>query len=153
MSYEDGEESNRKTDIDDLIKKTSPRLLMLVGGGALLTVLFAIFSLLMMVSLSSDMSTLQDQIRKAGKTAKAMQEEMAELRTLLAPVTAAKRAEGAQPQSATGMLPTPASIAPGVATSDKQVRIDTGASSRDCTVTAGNTTGLAGCLKLATPAS
>lgn len=150
MSFEEGEESNRKTDLDDLIKNVSPGLLMLVGGGALLTVLFAIFSLLMMVSLSSDMNTLQDQVQKTSKTTKAMQEEMAELRTLLAPIATIKRVEGAQQQSA---VPAPASIVPGLITSDKQVRIDTGVSGRDCNVTAGNTAGLANCLKLAAPAS
>ncbi len=136
--------ADHKTDIDDLVDKVSPRLLILVAGGALMVALFAMISMLMMVSITSDMGELQDQIRKAGKTAKAMQEEMAELRTLLAPVTAAKRAEAAQPQE-TALMPVPAP--PAVTSSDKQTRIETGNSSRDCTVTAGNAADLAGCLK------
>ena len=148
MAAEDNEK-NHKTDIDDLVDKVSPRLLILVAGGALMVALFAMISMLMMVSITSDMGELQDQIRKAGKTAKAMQEEMAELRTLLAPVTAAKRAEAAQQQITTqapGAAPTP----PDVSNNDKHNRVETGNSSRDCTVTTGSAADLAACIKAGT---
>jgi hypothetical protein len=141
------EEEVHKTDIDDVVNKVSPRLLMLIAGGALMVALFAMISMLMMVSLSSDMTSLEDQIRKAGKTAKAMQEEMAQLRTLLAPAVAARQAEGAQHQSNTGLhAPHPSSQNP---SADKQVRVETGATTRDCNVKSGDASGLANCLKLA----
>lgn len=148
MAAEDSEKDH-KTDIEDLVDKVSPRLLILVAGGALMVALFAMISMLMMVSITSDMGELQDQIRKAGKTAKAMQEEMAELRTLLAPVTAAKRAEAAQ-QLVTAQTPELMPVHPEATSGDKHKRIDTGNSSRDCTVTAGNAADLAGCLKSGT---
>lgn len=143
---EDKNEEGRKTDIDDVVNKVSPRLLILIAGGALMVALFAMISMLMMVSLSSDMTSLEDQIRKAGKTAKAMQEEMAQLRVLLAPVAAAKQAENAQQQSNTSFQLQPTSPAPA---SDKQVRVETGNSGRDCNVKSGDASSLASCLKLA----
>ncbi len=142
-------ETSHKTDIDDLVNKVSPRLLILVAGGALMVALFSMISMLMMVSITSDMGALQDQIRKAGKTAKAMQEEMAELRTLLAPVTAAKRGEAAQQQGTT-QAPGAATAPPDVSNNDKHNRVETGNSSRDCTVTTGSSADLAACIKSGT---
>ena len=143
---DDKNEETHKTDLDDVVNKVSPRLLILIAGGALMVALFAMISMLMMVSLSSDMNSLEDQIRKAGKTAKAMQEEMAQLRTLLAPAVAAKQAEGAQHQSNTSQPVQPSSLGPAT---DKQVRVETGNSPRDCNVKGGDASGLANCLKLA----
>jgi hypothetical protein len=149
MRDEDGEKVH-KTDIDDLVEKVSPRLLIMVAGGAVAVALFAMMSMLIMISVSSDISTLQDQIRKAGKTAKAMQEEMAELRTLLAPAVAGRQAEGAQgSQSTQGAQQQSYHPAAPTVANDKQVRIDTGGASRDCSVKSGDASGLAACLKLA----
>ena len=147
---EENAEEGHKTDLDDLVNKVSPKLLLGIVGGAVMVALFSMISMVIMISISSDISTLQDQIRKAGKTAKAMQEEMAQLRTLLAPAVAGRQAEGAQgSQSTQGAQQQSYHPAVPTVANDKQVRIDTGGASRDCSVKSGDASGLAACLKLA----
>jgi hypothetical protein len=121
-------EETPKTGIDQLLENISPTLLISVAGGAVLVALFAMISLVLLLSLSSDMSRLEDQIRKAGKVAKAMEQEMVQLRGLLAPLAAAKQAEASVPPAKPGS-------------------IDAVDASRDCVIRSGDKAGIAGCLK------
>jgi hypothetical protein len=123
-------EETPKTSFMQLAESLSPTLLVSVAGGAVLVALFAMLSLVLLLSLSSDMSRLEDQIRKAGKVAKGMEQEMVQLRALLAPITAAKQAE-----------------ADGLATPPKPTNIDAVDKSRDCVIRAGDKAAIADCLK------
>lgn len=126
-------EETPKAGLMQLAESLSPTLLISVAGGAVLVALFAMISLILLLSLSSDMSRLEDQIRKAGKVAKGMEQEMVQLRALLAPITAAKQAAA---DGGTAALAPP-----------KPTNIDAADKSRDCVVRAGNKAAIADCLK------
>lgn len=134
MSVSDEAGQAPKAGFMQLAESLSPTLLVSVAGGAVLVALFAMVSLILLLSLSSDMSRLEDQIRKAGKVAKGMEQEMVQLRALLAPLTAAKLAEAEGGGSVALAAPKPANI-------------DAVDKSRDCVIRAGNKAAIADCLK------
>lgn len=136
MSVSDEAGQAPKAGFMQLAESLSPTLLVSVAGGAVLVALFAMVSLILLLSLSSDMSRLEDQIRKAGKVAKGMEQEMVQLRTLLAPLTAAKLAEAEMNGGGSVALAAP-----------KPANIDAVDKSRDCVIRAGNKAEIADCLK------
>jgi hypothetical protein len=76
----------------------NPQLLLIGGGAALFVVLLALaIALAMIFALRDDVATLEDQVRRSTKTAKAMQEELASLKEQAAAVAASRRSEP-QPQ-------------------------------------------------------
>lgn len=137
MSVSDEVGQAPKAGFMQLAESLSPTLLVSVAGGAVLVALFAMISLILLLSLSSDMSRLEDQIRKAGKVAKGMEQEMVQLRALLAPLTAAKLAE-AEVNGGGGSV---ALAAP------KPANIDAVDKSRDCVIRAADKAAIADCLK------
>lgn len=98
-------------------------ILTLAGVG--FVALLSMVSLILMIGVMSEVTTLGDQLRKANKANKALQEEVAALRDLVHP--AAPTAAAAAP------LPT---------------NIDAADPANDCVIRAGDQGGVAGCIGL-----
>jgi len=114
----------------DLLDRINPAVLIASAVGAALVVLIAFVSLIMLISLSGDVSRLEDQVRKLNKHSKGMEQELADLRSKL-DVTATRPAEVTSPKP----------IAP------RPTHIDTADPASDCVIGSGSKGGLANCLK------
>lgn len=104
-------------------------MLIVVAVGATLIALLAIVSMIMLVSLTSDVRHMEDQVRKLNKHSKGMEQEVAELRSTLEAMSA--RATAAAPQTAV----------------PRATHIDTADPVSDCVIRSGSKGGLAGCLQ------
>jgi hypothetical protein len=118
------------SETSDLLERISPPVLIAAAAGATLVALLAIVSLVMLVSLSSDVSRLEDQVRKLNKHSKVMEQELADLRGKL---------EAAAPRPAVASSPKP--------TAPRPSHIDTADPASDCVIGAGSKGSLANCLK------
>lgn len=122
--------SSPPSETPDLLDRISPTVLIAAAAGATLVALLAIISLILLLSLSSDVARLEDQVRKLNKQAKTMEQDLADMRTALDASTV--RATAA---------PSPKPAVP------RATHIDTADPASDCVIRSGSQGGLADCLK------
>lgn len=94
-------------------------------AGVGVVALVSVVSLIVLIGLMSEVTTLGDQLRKANKANKALQEDVAALRAVVQPAQAAPAA----------VLPQPTNI-------------DAADPQNDCVIRAGDKDGVAGCMGL-----
>ncbi len=111
----------------DLLSRINPVILIAVAVGVTLITLLAIIALILSLSLASDVSHLEDQMRKLNKASKAMEQDLGEIRASLATPPAAEE------------KPKPAAARP--------THIDTANPASDCVIGSGSKGGLANCFK------
>lgn len=75
----------------DFLSKVNPVTLISVAVGAVLVALFAMISLVLLLTLSSDISRLEDQMRKITKSTKTMEQDLADLKTAAASASGAAK--------------------------------------------------------------
>ncbi len=111
----------------ELLSRISPVALISVAVGVTLITLLAMIALLLSMSLSSDVSHLEDQMRKLNKTVKTIEQDMDGMRASLAATPSGEA------------KPKPAAARP--------THIDTTDPASDCVVRSGSKGGLADCFK------
>jgi hypothetical protein len=118
------------SETSDLIDRINPTVLIATAVGATFVALLAIVSLIMLISISGDVSRLEDQVRKLNKHSKGMEQELADMRSKLEAMT---------PRPAEVTSPKPAAPRP--------THIDTADPASDCVIGSGSKGGIADCLK------
>ncbi len=124
------EEVKEEVGKEDLLDRINPAMLISLAVGAVLVALFALISLVLLLSMSNDISHLDDQMRKLNKATKVMEHDLTQLRTSLVPATASTQADG--------------KLKPA---SPKPSHMDASDSAKDCVVRSGSKNSIADCFK------